>query len=41
MQFIRFVRLLLAAVRSFPQRMDSLQFMIERLLASSAPAEDR
>lgn len=38
MQFIRFVKLLLAAARTF-RRDGFLQFMIERLLASSAPAE--
>ena len=40
MRFIRSVRRLLAAARSFPRRTDFLQFMIERLLSSNAPEEE-
>ena len=39
MQFIRFVRLHLAAEQSLSAEDGFLQFMIERLLASSAPTE--
>ncbi len=40
MWYTRSERLHLAAEPSFRQKMDFLQFMMERLFASSAPAEE-